>query len=69
MELYYHKTEGGAEYLCTTYVECPNGHKEGTFDGFCVRIDGRQLELYPQRLKDAGYKTLKIGNVTINLIN
>lgn len=42
MKLYYHKTDGGAEYLYDTFVVCPNGHKEGAIDGasFIVRIDG-----------------------------
>jgi len=40
--LYYHKTGGGAEYLTDTFVVCPNGHKEGCFEGaqIIVRIDG-----------------------------
>jgi len=43
MKLYYHKTDGGAEYLFDTYVKCPNGHKEGCINGetkYVVRIDG-----------------------------
>lgn len=43
MKLYYHKTDGGAEYLTDTYIICPNGEKEGhvNFDTkYCVRIDG-----------------------------
>lgn len=42
MKLYYHKTDGGAEYLMDTFVDCPNGHKEGIFEGakYVVRIDG-----------------------------
>ena len=42
MKLYYHKTDGGAEYLTDTFIECPDGHKEGTFEGaeYIVRIDG-----------------------------
>jgi hypothetical protein len=43
MKLYYHKTDGGAEYLMDTYVECANGHKEGTLNDntkYIVRIDG-----------------------------
>ncbi len=43
MKLYYHKTTGGAEYLTDTYIECENGHKEGTFTDstkYIVRIDG-----------------------------
>lgn len=40
--LYYHKTDGGAEYLSDAFVECPDGHKEGCFEGalYIVRIDG-----------------------------
>lgn len=42
MNLYHHKTDGGAEYLTDTFILCPNGHKEGTFTGarYVVRIDG-----------------------------
>lgn len=42
MQLYYHKTSGGAEYLTDTFILCENGHKEGTFEGaqYIVRIDG-----------------------------
>lgn len=41
--LYYHKTDGGAEYLTDKFVECPNGHKEGVFEGasYIVRLDGQ----------------------------
>ena len=43
MKLYYHKTDGGAEYLTDTFIKCPNGHKEGSFSGntkYIIRIDG-----------------------------
>jgi len=42
MRLYYHKTDGGAEYLTDNFIVCPNGHKEGIFVGskHIVRIDG-----------------------------
>ena len=45
-ELYYHKTDGGAEYLTDKYILCPNGHKEGIFEGaiLVIRIDGNELE-------------------------
>ena len=41
-KLYYHQTSGGAEYLTDRYVICPDGSKEGTFEGaaIVVRIDG-----------------------------
>ena len=39
MKLYYHKTDGGAEYLCSSPVE---GTNEGslTTSKYIVRIDG-----------------------------
>ena len=38
MKLYYHKTDGGAEYLCSSNVK---GTEEGSFDSkYIVRIDG-----------------------------
>ena len=42
MKLYYHKTDGGAEYLTDRYVKCENGHKEGVFNDakYIIRIDG-----------------------------
>jgi hypothetical protein len=42
MRLYYHKTDGGAEYLMDAFLECKDGHREGVFEGakFIVRIDG-----------------------------
>ena len=42
MKLYYHKTDGGAEYLMDSYIECDNGHREGIFEGakYVVRLDG-----------------------------
>ena len=41
MELYGHRTDGGAQYYSTTYVDCPNGEKEGTFEGVVLRTDVR----------------------------
>ena len=43
VRLYYHKTDGGAEYLFDTFIECENGHKEGAITDdtkYIVRIDG-----------------------------
>lgn len=41
-QLYYHKTDGGAEYLTDCRVRNPNGSKEGIFKNakIIVRIDG-----------------------------
>lgn len=56
MKLYYHKTDGGAEYYSTTYVTCPNGEKEGTFEGAILRTDGDELEINTNRLHELGIK-------------
>ena len=42
MKLYYHKTDGGAEYLTDKFIISPDGSKEGIFEGskYIVRIDG-----------------------------
>lgn len=43
IKLYYHKTDGGAEYLFDTFIECENEHKEGALSNetkYVVRIDG-----------------------------
>ena len=42
IQLYHHKTDGGAEYLTDQFVVCPNGDKEGVIENarFVVRIDG-----------------------------
>jgi hypothetical protein len=40
--LYYHKTDGGAEYLSDRWELSPAGNKEGVFKNakIIVRIDG-----------------------------
>lgn len=43
IKLYYHKTDGGAEYLFDTFIECKNGHRGGVINSdtnYMVRIDG-----------------------------
>ncbi|MFA5406887.1 MAG: hypothetical protein WC307_06040 [Candidatus Nanoarchaeia archaeon] len=42
MKLYYHKTDGGAEYLTDKYILNPDGSEEGVFEGakYIIRIDG-----------------------------
>lgn len=41
-KLYFHETSGGAKYLTDRYIVCPDGSKEGAFQGatIIVRIDG-----------------------------
>ena len=64
---YYHKTSGGAEYLSTTYVECPNGEREGTVEGVFARIDGGEFELLPSRLKALGFNSVVVNDTVIKL--
>ncbi len=42
IKLYRHVTGGGAEYLTDKFIVCPDGSKEGIFEGakFIVRLDG-----------------------------
>ena len=42
MKLYYHKTDGGAEYLTDKWTRNLDGSKEGVFKNarYIVRIDG-----------------------------
>ena len=42
IKLYYHQTDGGAEYLTDKFIVCRDGHKEGIFKNakYVVRIDG-----------------------------
>lgn len=56
MELYYHKTDGGAEYYSTTFVECPDGSRAGTLEGVIMRTDGGEIELFTERLKTQGIR-------------
>lgn len=56
MQLYYHKTDGGAEYYSTTFAECPDGHKEGTMDGVVMRTDGGEIEIFTRKLEALGIR-------------
>lgn len=56
MKLYYHQTDGGAEYYSTTFIECANGHREGTFEGVIMRTDGGEIEIFTERLKEQKIK-------------
>jgi hypothetical protein len=52
MELYYHKTDGGAEYYCT---------KKDKPNTSVVRTDGDELEVFnPEYIKCMGFKKVKI---------
>jgi len=55
MQLYYHMTDGGAEYYGPNYIECENGHREGV-SPFIMRTDGGEIEIFLDRLKEQGIK-------------
>ena len=77
MKLYYHKTDGGAEYLFDTYVKCENGHKEGTINDktkYIVRIDGdieKDAELNVRDEKDytIHVKRIQEGSILVEADN
>lgn len=49
MKLYYHKTDGGAEYYCTQAVE---GTDEGDMRTAVLRTDGDELEIFTRNVYD-----------------
>lgn len=49
MKLYYHKTDGGAEYYCFEHIkDC----EEGDVRYWVLRVDGDEFELNPHMLKE-----------------
>lgn len=49
MKLYYHKTDGGAEYYCLDHID---GGDEGLLSSAVLRTDGDELEVMINRLHD-----------------
>ena len=52
IDLYYHKTDGGAEYLSDNFIDF-NGHKEGCVNSdtkLLIRIDGNELEIIKEEI-------------------
>lgn len=56
MKLYYHETDGGAEYYSTICIDCADGSKEGTFEGVVMRTDGNEIEIFTEQLKRMGIR-------------
>lgn len=54
MEVFYHKTDGGAEYLSV------NPERQRFWDGVIARVDGNEFEVYQRALEEMGV-TLKIS--------
>lgn len=59
MELYYHKTDGGAEYYTT---------QPGKAETSVIRTDGEELEIMNlKQLKRAGFKSVVFNGEKIKL--
>ena len=58
MKLYYHRTDGGAEYYSTKHLE---GSEEGAIEGVIMRTDGGEIEIYADRIKAQGLKLVITG--------
>lgn len=50
MKLYYHKTDGGAEYYCLKPVA--EGSEEGKMTTAVLRVDGDELEIFTRNAYD-----------------
>lgn len=50
MKLYYHKTDGGAEYYCLKPVA--EGSEEGDMRTAVLRVDGDELEIFTRNVYD-----------------
>lgn len=55
MKLYYHQTDGGAEYYCLTAVE---GTDEGDMRTAILRTDGNEFEMNTRKLAEAGISVI-----------
>jgi hypothetical protein len=66
IKLYYHKTSGGAEYLCSEKVR---GTKdEGSLKStICVRIDGAKKHGGELRMTDDGMPSSPIGSSSVSI--
>lgn len=53
MKLYYHKTDGGAEYYCLDHIK---GCDEGDMMTAVLRTDGNEFEVFTRDLHDNNIK-------------
>lgn len=55
MKLYYHKTDGGAEYYCLKSVKefygTHGGENEGAMPTAIIRTDGNEIEIVSRNVK------------------
>lgn len=55
MKLYYHKTDGGAEYYC---LKSLGDSDEGDLRTAVLRTDGDEIELYTSSLTEHNIKVI-----------
>lgn len=55
MKLYYHKTDGGAEYYCTKHIDDSD---EGDMKTAILRTDGDELEIDTYKLAQLGVSVI-----------
>ena len=55
MKLYYHKTDGGAEYYCLHHI---GDEKTGDLTTTVLRTDGGELELNTYKLAQMGISVI-----------
>lgn len=58
MKLYYHQTDGGAEYYSLDHVD---GCDEGASSGIVLRTDGNEFEVFTRRLQESNIKLVLNG--------
>ena len=58
MKLYYHRTDGGAEYYSTKHIEDTD---EGAIEGVIMRTDGDEIEIYAGNIKAQGLRLVITG--------
>jgi len=55
MKLYYHQTDGGAEYYSAENIP---GTDEGALDGVIMRTDGGEIEIFTSQLEKFNIKLI-----------
>lgn len=58
MKLYYHKTDGGAEYYCLKPIAW--GDSEGDLHYAILRTDGNEIELLTKNLLAYNIKVIEM---------
>lgn len=59
MKLYYHKTDGGAEYYCLDRI---TNSDEGDGTTWVLRTDGNEFEINTRTLAEAGISVVIKSN-------